>query len=105
MKERADSSGLGTRDIFVVRAEGGEVERIASGQRPVWSADSRALIYSNAEAGKNYALWRARFSTDQGRVSGHPEPLTVSRGRDTHATVSRVGHQIAFAAIEVSFNA
>jgi Tol biopolymer transport system component len=101
-----DSGGvIGPRDIYLVRAEGGEVEHLATGQHPVWGADPRAVIYSNGEPGRNYSLWQVPFSTEEGRVSGRPQPLTVSRGRDTHATVSRDGRQIAFAALEISFSA
>ncbi|MCI0488006.1 MAG: protein kinase [Blastocatellia bacterium] len=98
-------TAIGSRDIYVVRAEGGEAEHIALGQRPIWSADSRAVVYSNGEPGKNYALWQIPFSTKQGIVSGRAEPLTVSRGRDMHATISRDGRQIAFAAVEILSNA
>ncbi|HET9532661.1 MAG TPA: protein kinase, partial [Blastocatellia bacterium] len=101
----ADNTGIGSRVIYAVRAEGGDIEQIAVGQHPVWSADSRAVIYSNGEPGKNFDLWQVPFLTEQGRVSGRPEPLTVSHGRHTHATVSRDGRQIAFAALEISSNA
>jgi Tol biopolymer transport system component len=102
----ADSpAGFGPRDIYVVAASGGEVEHIARGLRPVWSADSHAIIYSSAETGKNYSLWQVPFSVEQGKPSAPPEPLTVSRGRDTQATVSRDGKRIVFAALDLSFNA
>jgi len=101
-----DSGGvIGPRDIYVVRAEGGEAEHIAIGQHPVWSVDSNAVIYSNGEPGRNYSLWQVPFSTEHGRAPGPPQPLTLSRGRDTHATVSRDGRQLAFTALEISFNA
>jgi len=91
-------------DIWVMSTESEEVRHIAKGQRPSWSADSRAIIYSSAEPGKNFSLWRAPFLTAEGKVSGDSEPLTVSRGRDAQAASSRDGRQIAFAGIENSFN-
>ena len=90
--------------IYVVSAEGGEVQLIARGKAPAWSADSSAIIYSNREPGKNLALWQIPFSLAEGKPVGRAEPLTVSRGWDLHAAVSRNGKTIAFTAEEDSFN-
>lgn len=91
-------------NIFVVNAEGGEARRLARGKRPVWSADSRAIIYSNTEAGKNLSLWQIPFSLADGTTEGPAEALTVGRGRDIQAAVSHDGKMIAFAAQELAFN-
>lgn len=50
-------------NIFVVSAQGGEARRIVKGRRPVWGANSQAIIYSNTEPGKNFSLWQVLFST------------------------------------------
>jgi len=91
-------------NIFVVRSEGGEARRIVKGRRPTWGVNSQAIIYSNDEPGKNNSLWQIPFSTTDGTASGAPEPLTVGRGRDTQAAISRDGNLIAFAAQDLSFN-
>nr|ART36311.1 C590 [uncultured bacterium] len=91
--------------IFVVNSDGGQARRVVKGKRPVWSADSQAIIYSNTESGKNLSLWQVPFSLTEGVVSGSPEPLTVGRGRDIQAAVSRDGKMIAYAAQELAFNA
>jgi len=91
-------------NIFVVSSEGGEARRIVKGRRPTWGTNSQAIIYSNDEAGKNNSLWQIPFSTTDGTASGAPEPLTVGRGRDTQAAISRDGKLIAFAAQDLSFN-
>jgi serine/threonine protein kinase len=91
-------------NIFVVSSEGGEARRIVKGHRPTWGANSQAIIYSNDEPGKNNSLWQIPFSTTDGTASGAPEPLTVGRGRDTQAAISRDGKLIAFAAQDLSFN-
>jgi Tol biopolymer transport system component len=91
-------------NIFVVSSEGGEAKRLVKGHRPVWGANSQTIIYSNDEPGKNNSLWQIPFSTTDGTVSGASEPLTVGRGRDTQAAVSRDGKLIAFAAQDISFN-
>ena len=100
----AGLGGFGQRDIWVIKTATGDAQFIASGQRPSWSADSRSIIYSSAERGKNFSLWQVPFSTTEGKVSGPARPITVSRGRDAQATMSRDGRQIAFSAIEISFN-
>ncbi len=100
----ADSpTGFGPRDIWVMNTESSEVEHIARGSNPSWNADSSAIIYSSAEPGKNFSLWQVPFSLAEGKVSGPAEPLTVSRGRDTKAAVSRDGTRIAFAGVDISF--
>lgn len=90
--------------IYVVSASGGEPQMIARGKAPAWSADSGAIIYSNKEPGKNLSLWQIPFSLAEGKPAGRAEPLTVSRGWDLHAAVSRNGKMIAFTAEEDSFN-
>jgi Tol biopolymer transport system component len=92
-------------NIFVVNAEGGSARRLVKGKRPVWSADSQAIIYSNTESGKNLSLWQVPFSLKEGTTAGAPEPLTVGRGRDIQAAVSRDGKMITYAAQELAFNA
>lgn len=90
--------------IYVVSGAGGEPQQIAKGRRPVWNANSTAIIYSSADPGKNFSLWQVPFALGEGKKAGEPTPLTVSRGRDTQAAVSRDGKLIAFAAQDVEFN-
>ncbi len=91
-------------EIYVVTAAGGEAQQIARGRCPVWNANSTAIIYSSAEPGKNFSLWQVTFALAEGKVTGEPAPLTVSRGRDTQAAVSRDGKLIAFTGQDVEFN-
>jgi len=91
-------------NIYIVNANGGEPVKIVEGKHPNWSGNTETLIYCSVEAGKNYTLWQIPFSTKEGKRSGAPEPLTVGRGRDTQAAVSRDGKLIAFSALDVSFN-
>ena len=90
--------------VFVVSAAGGEAQAIVNGQHPVWSPDAKSIIYSNGESGKSFSLWRVPISTKEGLASGPAEPLTVGRGRDMQAAISRDGKMIAFAAQTLSFN-
>lgn len=89
--------------VYVVDAKGGEPAAIVEGKHPAWNGNQE-LIYCSVEAGKNYALWQVPFSASDGKPSGSPEPLTVGRGRDTQAGVSRDGKLVAFSALDVSFN-
>ncbi len=90
--------------VYVLPAEGGEARSIATGRNPAWNSNSSAILYSNTEPGKNESLWQLPFSTATGAVSGAASPLTVGRGRNTQAAVSRDGKRIAFSAQDVSFN-
>ncbi|MGH9944673.1 MAG: hypothetical protein ACRD9R_20185, partial [Pyrinomonadaceae bacterium] len=98
------ADGLRAQTIYVVSAEGGEPRRIAQGRRPLWGTNSGAIIYTNDEVGKNHSLWQIPFNLAEGKVSGAAEPLTVGRGHDTQATISRDGRAIVFTAQQLSFN-
>lgn len=101
--EADSTTGFGPRNIWAMNAESGETEHIAIGSNPSWNADSSAIVYSSAERGRNFSLWRVPFSLTEGKISGSAEPLTVSRGRDTKPAMSRDGSRIAFAGVEISF--
>jgi Tol biopolymer transport system component len=90
--------------INVAPSSGGEAKVICLGRRPVWAPDGRSIVFSNADPGKNFSLWRIPFSSAKGAADGAAEPLTVGRGVDTQAAISRDGRQIAFTALEQTFN-
>ena len=90
--------------IFIVNSGGGDAGLIVEGKHPVWASDGSSIFYTNVEAGKNYTLWQAPLSIQDRTLAGEPSPLTVGRGRDTQAAVSRDGKFIAFSALDVSFN-
>ena len=91
--------------VFVApSAGGGDAKLLCRGRSPVWAPDGRSVIYSNADPGKNFSLWRVPFSPENGAAGGPAEPVTVGRGVDTQATISHDGRQIAFTAIEQTFN-
>jgi Tol biopolymer transport system component len=85
-------------------SSGGPVQPLCRGRRPTWAPDGRSVVYSSAEAGKNLSLWRIPFDEAKGRADGRAEPITVGRGVDTQATISRNGGEIAFTALEQTFN-
>jgi len=90
--------------INVAPSTGGEAKVLCRGRRPVWAPDGRSIIFSNADPGKNFSLWRIPFSPAKGIADGPAEPLTVGRGVDTQAAISHDGKQIAFTALEQTFN-
>ncbi|MEO7539950.1 MAG: hypothetical protein ABIV48_12025 [Pyrinomonadaceae bacterium] len=98
----ADSpSGFGPRDVWVMNVGDGAVQHVAKGMCPKWNANSTAIIYSSAESGKNFSLWQRPFPISN---EAPPVPLTISRGRDVHAVISRDGQKIAFTGLELASN-
>ena len=90
--------------VLTAPSAGGVTQHVCRGVRPIWAPDGRSIIYSNTEAGKNLSLWRIPFDETSGRADGRAEPITVGRGVDTQATISRKGSEIAFTAFEQTFN-
>jgi eukaryotic-like serine/threonine-protein kinase len=90
--------------VLVAPSSGGVAKLLCRGRRPVWAPDGRSIVYSNADQGKNYSLWRIPFSQGKGAADGPAEPVTVGRGVDTQAAMSRDGRAIAFTALEQTFN-
>jgi Tol biopolymer transport system component/predicted Ser/Thr protein kinase len=90
--------------VHVVASSGGEAKVLCRGRRPVWAPDGRSVVYSNSDPGKNLSLWRIPFSPARSAADGAAEPVTVGRGVDTQAAISRDGRQIAFTALEQTFN-
>jgi Tol biopolymer transport system component/predicted Ser/Thr protein kinase len=90
--------------VVVVPGGGGEARLLAVGRRPVWASDGRSIVYSTAVPGKNSSLWRLPFPTEKGASEGRGEPLTVGITPNTQATISGDQKQIAFTALEQTFN-
>jgi len=93
-----------TSGAFVVPSGGGEAKHLGNGRRPVWAPDGRSIVYSTGEAGKNSSLWKLPFSTAKGTAEGRGEPLTVGIAPNTQASIAGDGRQIAFTALEQTFN-
>jgi eukaryotic-like serine/threonine-protein kinase len=90
--------------VHVASSSGGEAKFLCLGRRPVWTPDGRSIVYSNADPGRNLSLWKLPFSSAKGSADGPAEPITIGRGVDTQAAISRDGRQIAFTALEQTFN-
>ncbi|HSD72355.1 MAG TPA: protein kinase, partial [Thermoanaerobaculia bacterium] len=94
----------GPGGVLVAPGEGGEAKVIARGRRPVWAPDGHSIVYSTTEAGKNSSLWSLPFSGAKGAPQGRGEPLTIGIAPNSQASISGDGRQIAFSALEQTFN-
>ncbi len=90
--------------VELVAAAGGKPRILTRGEAPAWGPGSTSVLYTSGTPGKNRTLWRAEFSPERGEISGTPQPLTVGRGGDVGAAVSRDGAAIAFSAVDETLN-
>ena len=77
---RPRSSVSANRDVWTVRADGGEPVRVtshpANDWNPVWSPDGRWLYFLSNRSG-SMNLWRVAIDESSGAVGGEPQPLTL----------------------------
>ena len=90
-------------NIYIVPSRGGRAVALAHGSDPVWMPDSKSIVYSDLESGRNSTLSRVRI-TDEGKLDGAPEPLTSGRGEDNAPAISRDGKSLVYAAQTMAFN-
>jgi Tol biopolymer transport system component len=80
-------------DLWVVSAAGGEARQltfdIREGGSPVWTPDSRRIIFSSARAGSQ-TLWQMPAT------GGDPQPLTTGTGEDDEPEISRDGRKLVY---------
>jgi eukaryotic-like serine/threonine-protein kinase len=92
------------RQIEVVAAQGGKPKVLAQGEYPAWGTASTSLVFTSSVPGRGRTLWTAPFSLASGDLAGPPRPLTMGRGPDLGAAVSRDGQTIAFSAVNETQN-
>jgi len=92
------------RDLFTVAADGSQAADSAAVRvlddppvdwSPVWSADSRSLLFSSTRGG-TMNLWRVGVDPSTGRPLGAPRPVTVPSSWAGNLSVSMDGRRIAF---------
>jgi Tol biopolymer transport system component len=94
----------GPQAVYVVPAGGGDARLVASGHSPVFTADGAAIVYTNAEPGKNYSVWRLPFDGARGMPSGPGAPLTFGTSENATVALSRDGTKVALAAVDRAVN-
>jgi len=89
----AEAGRIGA-DIWLIPPSGGTPRRLTfdvswEGGPPVWTPDSRAIVFPSMRAGA-LTLWR--FALD----GGTPEPVTTGAGEDNHPDISRDGRKLIY---------
>ncbi|MGI8784388.1 MAG: protein kinase domain-containing protein [Acidobacteriota bacterium] len=98
----------GQRDIWTVPAAGGQPIAVTADKaldwNPVWSPDGEYLYFSSDRQG-SMNLWRVRIDEESGKALTAPEPVTSGVAASSHhASISRDGKQIAYAALVTKSN-
>jgi serine/threonine protein kinase len=92
--------GTHEQHVYVAPVSGGAAIPVALGWDPVWTPDSRGIVFSRGA--RNRSLWRVAILGD-GRP-GDSAPITNGIGRDAAPAISRDGRTLVFAAQRVEFN-
>ncbi len=86
----------GTRDIFTVSADGGDVIQITddvpTDWNPLWSPDGKAIWYLS-DRGGNAGLWSVPLD-DAGGPADEPHPIMLGPGKITAASRSADGRSV-----------
>jgi Tol biopolymer transport system component len=90
--------------IYMVPAGGGEARPFAVGSDPKFSPDGTSIVYSNAEPGKNYSVWRQPFDAERGEPAGPAAPLTLGTRESASLALSRDGSMLALVAVDRAIN-
>ncbi|MGI8783789.1 MAG: protein kinase domain-containing protein [Acidobacteriota bacterium] len=98
----------GQRDIWTLPAAGGQPIAVTADKaldwNPVWSPDGEYLYFSSDRQG-SMNLWRVRIDDQSGKTLAAPEPVTTGVAAwSQHASISRDGQQIAYAALVTRSN-
>ncbi|MGI8783790.1 MAG: protein kinase domain-containing protein [Acidobacteriota bacterium] len=98
----------GQRDIWTLPAAGGQPIAVTADKaldwNPVWSPDGEYLYFSSDRQG-SMNLWRVRIDDQSGKTLAAPEPVTTGVAAwSQHASISRDGKQIAYAALVTRSN-
>ncbi len=90
-------------NIYVVASQGGRAVAVGHGSDPAWMPDSRSIVYSDRDPGRNSTLTRVPLGAD-GNAAGPPEPLTSGRGEDKTPAIALDGKSLVYGAQNVAFN-
>jgi eukaryotic-like serine/threonine-protein kinase len=89
----------GQRDIWTVRAAGGEPVAVTDDKEvdwnPVWSRDGKYL-YFLSDRGGSMNVWRAPIDELSGKVTGEIEPATLPSANSQHLNFSADGQTIVY---------
>jgi len=92
------------RDLWTVAADGSQSALEAAvpvtddwpvDWSPIWSPDSRALIFASTRGG-TMNLWRIEVDKDSGKPLGEPRPMTAPSSWVGYLSASANGRRIAF---------
>jgi eukaryotic-like serine/threonine-protein kinase len=95
----AGADARGQRDIWTVRAGGGEVTRLTDDPyvnwNPVWSQEGRFLYFLSNRGGTMNA-WRVRVDTTTGVALGDPQPFILPANDVLHLTRGAASDHLAW---------
>lgn len=89
----------GQRDLYVVNVSSGKSTRLTSDKavdwNPQWSPDGSSLYFAS-DRGGSMNLWRMKFDSGRGIVTGNPESAMLPAIYVSHFAFSRDGRQIMY---------
>ncbi|NOT59883.1 MAG: hypothetical protein HOP19_06615 [Acidobacteria bacterium] len=95
------SHGSSNRDIYLVPSTGGEARRLTNENRWIdnlaWTADSREIVFL-AGQGPSQTMRRVAVA------DGVPRELPLGDGNGYEATISLLGHRLAYTQLQLDWN-
>jgi Tol biopolymer transport system component len=95
----------GQRDLWTIRADGTDPQRITNDAAvdwgPVWAPDGKHLYFTSNRAG-SMNIWRVAIDETGGKTLAAPEPITVPSEYVAYLSISADGRRLLYGSLNLT---